>query len=298
MNILDRLIAGSLPLVPRPVISHFARRYIGGATRDEALSLVRDLNGRGYLGTIDILGENIVDSAAAAATAIEYIDLLDRITADGLDSNVSIKLTQLGLAIDPAACLEQMRRVCRRAAELDNFVRIDMEDSSVTQATLDLYRALRADFEGVGIVIQSYLRRSRSDARQLAASRANVRLCKGIYNEPRSVAWQGAEIIRRSYVELLEILLDGGCYVGIATHDERLVYEAMRLIDERGLAPEQYEFQMLLGVQEELRRIILDAGHRLRVYVPFGEHWYAYSMRRLKENPQIAGHVFRNIFET
>jgi proline dehydrogenase len=293
MNLLDRVIAGLLPLVPRPVVSHFARRYIAGATIDDAVRVMHALNQRGMLATVDVLGENITRLRDGEAGALEYIALLERIAADGLDANISVKLTQIGLALDPAACLEHMQRVCRRAQELGNFVRLDMEDSSVTQATLDLYHALRTDFPAVGVVIQAYLRRSRADVKRLTAERANVRLCKGIYVEPHTIAYRDADIIRRSYVELLEILLDAGCYVGIATHDEILVFEAMALIDRLGLGREQYEFQMLLGVQEELRQIIIDAGHRLRVYIPYGEHWYAYSMRRLRENPQVAGHVFR-----
>jgi proline dehydrogenase len=170
-----------------------------------------------------------------------------------------------------------------------------MEDSSCTQATLDTYRALRREFGAVGVALQAYLRRSRADVLQLAAEGANLRLCKGIYIEPRVIAYRDREIVRQNFVELLGILLRSGCYVGIATHDEIVVWHALRLIDELKLPREAYEFQMLLGVDEELRRILVGAGHRLRVYVPFGAHWYAYSVRRLKENPDIITHVVRNL---
>ncbi|MGD8394895.1 MAG: proline dehydrogenase family protein [Candidatus Eiseniibacteriota bacterium] len=296
MNPLNRFISTTLPLVPRPIVGRISRRYIAGSGLDQAVRCIAELNAAGFTATVDILGEHTRDLRQASAATDAYVTLLDRIAAEGLDSNISVKLSQLGLLIDSAACLEAMRRLCRQAAGHGNFIRIDMEDATVTDATLDLHRALRADHPAVGVVLQSCLRRSRADARRLAAERTNVRVVKGIYLEPYAIAYHDREIVRRSFVELVEILLEAGCYVGIATHDEIIVYECLALIDRLGLAPDRYEFQMLLGVRQDLRQVIRDAGHRLRVYVPFGDDWYAYSLRRLKENPEIAGHVLRNLF--
>ncbi len=293
MSLVNRLIANALPAVPRPIIGRFSKRYIAGSTLDDAVRVVRELNRTGVMATVDVLGEHLTRIEEADAALRSYLDLLARIAAEKLDSNISVKLTALGLKLDPAICRKHMRTLCTAAREQGNFVRIDMEDSSCTAPTLALYGELRREFENVGPVIQAYLRRSRDDVMALAAERANVRLCKGIYVEPRAIAYRDREIVRQNYVELLAILLRNGSYVGIATHDEILVWHALRLIDELGLPREKYEFQMLLGVDEELRRILVAAGHRLRVYVPFGAHWYAYSMRRLKENPDIVGHVLR-----
>ena len=209
-------------------------------------------------------------------------------------TNVSVKLTALGLLLDEARCLENMRALLRAASETNGFVRIDMEDAQCTDRTLAIYRSLRAEFAGrVGVVLQARLRRTLDDIDAVTAEPANFRLCKGIYLEPRAIAYTDAEIIRDNFALALERMFERRAYVGIATHDEKVVWEALRLIRRFGLAPSQYEFQMLLGVEEDLRRILLKAGHRVRVYVPYGEEWYAYSVRRLRESPQIAGHAFR-----
>lgn len=293
MGVFDKSLASLLPALPRSVVHSVARRYIAGATLAEALACVETLNEHGAAATVDILGESCEDRDSALRTRDAYAELIAALDERGLDANVSVKLTALGLAFDPELCADSVRGLCAQAAEIDSFVRIDMEDSPYTQATLDLYATLRADFDNVGPVLQAYLRRTLDDAKALAEHQASVRLCKGIYVEPREIAWKDREIVRRNYVRALEILLAGGCYVGIATHDELLVWEALRLIDELELGREDYEFQMLLGVDDELRKILIEGGHRLRVYVPFGEQWYEYSMRRLKENPEIAGHVAR-----
>jgi proline dehydrogenase len=186
-----------------------------------------------------------------------------------------------------------MRRLLRRARDLDNWVRIDMEDSSVTDATLRVHRTLLEEFDNVGCVLQAYMRRTMSDALELARMGANVRVCKGIYVEPREIAYKDRGIVQRNFVDVVRTLLQAGCYVGIATHDEVVVWECQRVIRELGLSPTRYEFQMLLGVDEQLRALIVEAGHPMRVYIPFGQSWYPYSIRRLKENPSIAGHVMR-----
>jgi len=189
-----------------------------------------------------------------------------------------------------------MTALLDHARQLDNFVRIDMEDSTCTTPTLEIYRELRKSYDNVGVVIQAYMRRSHDDVRELAAMKANVRLCKGIYVESRHIAYRDRDIVQRNFADLLAHLLDAGCYVGIATHDELLVWEGLRLVRDAQLDRTRYEFQMLLGVDQTLRDILVEAGHRLRVYVPFGKRWYEYSMRRLKENPRIAGYILKNLF--
>lgn len=293
MNLVDRLIVSTLPLVPKPIVYRVASRYIAGPALTDAVRVVRQLNAEGAMGTIDVLGEDIVDQTAAEAGMREYLQVLAAIKAESLDGNISVKLSALGLRIDAELCYRLMREVVSAAAAQDCFVRIDMEDSSVTDVTLRLYERLLAEFPRVGVVLQACLRRTLDDAYRLVPSHTNVRLCKGIYREARAIAYPDREIVRRNYVAILEALLRGGSYVGIATHDEYLTAEAIRVVRELGLAREQYEFQMLLGIDEELRRILLAAGHRVRVYVPFGAEWYAYSTRRLKENPQIAGYVVK-----
>jgi proline dehydrogenase len=294
MSLANRLIAHALPAVPRPIIGRFSQRYIAGPTLADAIRVVRNLNQSGVMATVDVLGEHLTQISEADTALAAYLELLAAIAREKLDSNISVKLTALGLKVDEGACLQHMRRLVAAAREHHNFVRIDMEDSSCTEATLRIHQTLRREFTNVGGVIQAYLRRSRADVQALTREQANVRLCKGIYVEPRAIAFRDREIVRQNYVELLSILLRGGSYVGIATHDEILVWHALRLVSELGLGRDAYEFQMLLGVDDELRRILVGAGHRLRVYVPYGAQWYAYSMRRLKENPDIVGHIVKN----
>ncbi len=296
MSLFDRAVVGVLPVVPKSVVRKFSRRYIAGARFEDAVTTVRRLEAGGMRATLDILGEHVRSLEDAEVPREAYLEVLDRIDETRIDANVSVKLTQLGLKIDPEACYRNIRAIVARAAARGNFVRIDMEDSSCTTDTLRIYERVRDELEPVGVVLQAMLRRTQADARRLAARRASIRLCKGIYVEPRKVAYQDRELVNRNYSLVLERLLGEGCRVGIATHDERLVWEALRLIDHLGLDREQYEFQMLLGVDEELRDMLVEAGHHLRVYVPFGEQWYAYSVRRLRENPRIAGYVARGVF--
>ena len=295
MSTFDFLVSRSLPLVPPFIVRRFSRPYIAGETLDDAIRVLARLNGDGFMGTVDVLGESVHHRDVAEAAVREYLAALAVIRERRLDANVSVKLTQLGLKLDPAFCLANARTLVREAAALDNFVRIDMEDSSCTTATLDIYRMLRAEgLHNVGVVLQACLRRTLADVRALPAG-ASVRLCKGIYVEPRPIAFDDRSIVRRNFVRLLDEMLDRGFYVGIATHDEELVWEAMDRIDRRRLPAQSYEFQMLLGVDPLLRGLIRDAGHRLRVYVPYGAHWYAYSLRRLKENPRVARYVLLNL---
>jgi proline dehydrogenase len=290
--IYDRAIVRLLPAVPRPVVRRIADRYIAGTTLDDAEACVSRLNAAGMLATIDVLGEEIRDRAEAEAIASAYLDVLAAIERERLDANVSVKLTALGLKLDRGLCRELAERLVVDARDRGSFVRIDMEDSSTTDDTLALYRALReAGHDNVGIVLQAYLRRTASDLAALADLTPNVRLCKGIYTEPAELAFKDPDQIRASFAQLLARLLDAGSYVGIATHDEWLLKRALEQVVRRRLDRERYEFQMLLGVREERRDALVRAGHRLRVYVPFGRQWYAYALRRLQENPSIAGYI-------
>ena len=297
MNLLDKLVVWTLPLVPRTIVRQFASRYIAGESLDDALRVVEDLNGQGCSVTLDVLGEFITRRDQAERAVQEYLAALDRIQERKLDANISVKLTMLGLKLDLEFCLENMKRLVTRAGETDSFVRIDMEDSSCTSDTLQVYSGLRKDFDNVGCVLQAYMRRSLSDIRHLAQvhKKINVRLCKGIYVEPRELAYKDMAIINSNYVRLLEELLTQQNYVGIATHDERLVWAATNLIDRLKLPKDKFEFQMLLGVEERLRKMIVADGFKLRVYVPFGRQWYEYSMRRFKENPQVAANVIKSV---
>jgi proline dehydrogenase len=292
LTLLDRTIVRLLPAVPRPVVHKLSERYIAGAELKDARETVRRLNAEGKMATVDVLGEEITNADEAAAIVRAYQNAFADIEQCGLDSNVSVKLTALGLKLGYDLCRGNLEAVVRDAASRNNFVRIDMEDSSTTDDTLRLYRDLRnAGHDNVGIVLQATLRRTLADIGDLAYLQPNVRLCKGIYIEPPEIAYREFGAVRANFVRALEALLDAGCYVGIATHDEWLIAEGKRLVAARGLTREQYEFQMLLGVRPALGNRLVRAGHRLRIYVPFGRHWYAYSLRRLQENPKIAGYI-------
>jgi proline dehydrogenase len=293
MSVLNRLLVGTLPLVPRFIVGQVAARYVAGSTLNDALGVVRELNQRGAMATIDLLGEEVSERDKALAAVDEYLRVFAAIQERGLDSNVSIKLTMLGLKIDEGFCRDNVERIAAAAAARGNFVRIDMEDHTCTDATLRIYRELQARHGNLGVVLQAYMRRTLADIAALPRQGGNVRLCKGIYVEPRRIAWKGYETVRANFVRALEKLIESGIYPAVATHDEYLSAAATALIDRHGLRREQYEFQMLLGVDQELRDILIAAGHRLRVYVPYGGDWYPYSIRRLRENPEVARHVLR-----
>ena len=286
MALLDRAIVRLLPAVPKPVVQRLSSRYIAGPSLDDAIRVVRRLNAKGKLATVDVLGEEITSADEARAIAGQYHDVLARIDEEGLDANVSVKLTGFGLELDHDLCRENLEAVVADAAARGNFVRIDMEDSSTTDRTLDLYDELRAaGHENVGVVLQAYLRRTLDDVPRAA----NVRICKGIYVEPPEIAFRDSDEVRASFVRCLEAIVAQGSYVGIATHDEFLIAEALRIV--RDVPQDRYEFQMLLGVRPDRADELVADGHRLRVYVPYGTQWYEYSVRRLQENPKIAGYV-------
>jgi proline dehydrogenase len=294
VSLLDSALVRLLPAVPKPVVQLFSSRYIAGATLAEAVEVVRELNAGGKMATVDVLGEEITREDEARAIAQAYRDVFAAIDEEALDSNVSVKVTALGLHLSYELCRENLLDVVRAAAGYGNFVRIDMEDSSTTDDTLRLYRELREDgHENVGVVLQARLRRTLDDLRALAELRPSVRLCKGIYLEPGAIAFAEAEAVRANFLGCLDALLDAGCYVGIATHDEWLIEESLARVSRHGLGPPEYELQTLLGVREERRDQLVADGHRLRVYVPFGEEWYRYSLRRLQENPAMARTIAR-----
>jgi proline dehydrogenase len=292
VSLVDAAIVRLLPAVPRPVVRKISQRYIAGEELDDALRVVRGLNDQGKLATIDVLGEETAEPGEARAIATAYRETFEAIERGRLDSNVSVKPTALGLKLGYDLFRENLLDVVRHAAGRGNFVRIDMEDASTTDDTLRAYRELRdSGFDNVGIVLQARLKRTLPDLAELAELRPNVRLCKGIYLEPAEIAYRDFDSIRAGFVQALEQLLELRCYVGIATHDEWLVEQGRRLVAERGLRREDYEFQMLLGVRPGLGDELVREGHRLRIYTPFGRHWYAYSLRRLQENPKIAGYI-------
>ncbi|HZF09432.1 MAG TPA: proline dehydrogenase family protein [Thermoanaerobaculia bacterium] len=295
MSAFNRLLVTTLPLVPKAIVGRVASRYVAGETLDDALATVRKLNAQGAMATVDVLGEEVAEREKAAAAVEEYVRLFAAIDREKLDANVSIKLTLLGLKIDEGFCRDNVDRIAAAAASHGNFVRIDMEDHTTTDPTLRIYQELQARHGNLGVVLQAYMRRTLADIEALPKEKASVRLCKGIYVEPRDIAWKGYETVRANYVQALQKLIRNGVYPAIATHDEYLVCRAVGLIEEHRLPREAYEFQMLLGVDEPLRRILIADGHRLRVYVPYGRDWYPYSMRRLRENPEVARHVLRAV---
>jgi proline dehydrogenase len=295
MSILDKLVVKTLPLVPKPVVRYFSKRYIAGEYLPQAVHAVRGLNQKGFMATMDVLGESVSQKDLAADMTGECKEVLSKIKQENLDSNLSIKLTQLGLDIDYDFTLSNVREIVEHARSLNNFVRIDMEDSSTTDRTLEIYKTLRKEYPNVGVALQSYLRKTEKDVIELVKEPSNFRMCKGIYVEPEKIAFKKREEINESFLRLIEIIFESGSYVGIATHDDELIAGSYRLIEKYNLKPDQYEFQMLLGVRHDLRDRILREGHRMRIYVPFGTYWYQYSVRRLKENPKMAGTIFKAI---
>lgn len=274
-----------------PVSREMARRFIAGETLAEGIAAIRGVNASGMLATVDYLGEHVTTEAEATANADEYIRTLLAIKESGVDANISIKLTAMGLAIDDDFCYANVRRIVDAAAGLDNFVRIDMEDSPVTDRTLAIYRRLRHDYSNVGVVIQAYLYRSRDDMQKLMADgMAHLRLCKGAYDEPPHLAYQESAEVDRSFVELIKLMLDGqpdhpGTYPAIASHDHRIINWTKAYAYHHGIANDRFEFQMLYGIRRDLQQALVDQGYRMRVYIPYGTRWYPYYMRRLAERP-------------
>ncbi|MGB2867471.1 MAG: proline dehydrogenase family protein [Bacteroidota bacterium] len=297
MSLLNKLVVTALPIIPRSIIGQISKRYIAGITIHDAVRVIRGLNQKEMMATLDLLGEDIQEQREALENRSNIVGMFQEIQRSGLDSNVSVKLTQFGLRINKNLCYENVKTIVENARDLKNFVRIDMEDSTTTTETIEIFRRLReAGYDNVGLVLQAYMRRSEADIRSLAPLKPNIRLCKGIYIEHRDIAFKERDEIRKNFLHLLQLIVENGSYVGIATHDDYLVDKSYELIQEHSLKRHQFEFQMLLGVREQLRGEIVRRGHRLRVYVPYGEKWYAYSTRRLKENPQMAWYITRAMF--
>jgi proline dehydrogenase len=296
LTLINDAIVSVVKIMPKPVVGIFSKKYIAGERLEDALSLVKQLNSRGIYATLDVLGESIKNKEEAAEAKNKCLIVLDAIVKNNLNANLSIKPTQMGLSIDEDFAYEQVYQLVERAKKINNFVRIDMEDSPYTDKTIRLFQKLKEHFDNVGLALQAYLKRTYDDAVILNKINTNYRICKGIYIEPASIAYKDKQKIRDNYLETLQVILKSGNYVGIATHDEFLINEAYRIIKELNIPKDKFEFQMLLGVREDLRDKINADGYKIRIYVPFGEDWYAYSLRRLKENPQIAGYIFKNIF--
>ena len=276
--------------------SGFARRFIAGESVEEAVECVKDLPGKGLLLTLDYLGESVSSAAAAAAAADDYVQIIDAIVRSGVERNVSLKLTQLGLDVDRATAVDNMRRILEPADANGFFVRIDMENSPYTDATLDILDTLwRQGHSHIGTVIQSYLKRSTDDIRRLNALGARVRLVKGAYKEPKNVAYQKKTEVDAAFIELMRLLLDEGTYPAIATHDPIMIDATKAYAKSKGYANDRFEFQMLYGIRRDLQTALVKEGYRVRVYVPFGKQWYPYFMRRLGERPANVAFVLKGM---
>jgi proline dehydrogenase len=298
----NKMIAGILPYMPKKLVWLFSKRYIAGEKLEDALQESRKLNAEQTMVTVDILGEYIKELSEATENKKQYIDLIRRFTGEKIDGNFSVKPSMFGLLLDKESCYQNIRDIVAVADECNTFIRVDMEDSTCTDAEIEIFRRLKAEFPTrVGLVVQSYMRRTLNDVRELMDMHSeeaplNFRLCKGIYVEPVEVAYKKYQEVRDHYVEDLEYMLQNGIYVGIATHDKYLVDKALELLEKYQTPKDKYEFQMLYGVTPDLRSRIKDAGHRMRVYVPYGLQWFGYSTRRLKENPNMTWLIIKALF--
>lgn len=277
--------------------NNVTRRFVAGEELTDAVEAIRQLNRQGISASFDHLGESITAEVETHKEVNEYIRVLDSIRDSQLDSNVSVKLTQLGLDVSQDLCYANTRTIVEAALARNNFVRIDMEDSPKTEATLQVFKRLKAEFENVGIVIQSYLFRSEKDIQELLRIGARIRLCKGAYKEPPSVAFPNKADVDANYVKLTKLLLSSDGFHAIATHDENMIEAAIKFANEQNIAPDRFEFQMLYGIRRDLQQRLVREGYRMRVYVPYGLYWYPYFMRRLAERPANAWFVLRNIIK-
>ena len=298
----NRIIAWALPYFPKKFIWIFSRAYISGETIEDAMQVSKSLNSRKIKVTLDILGEFIKNINEAEQNKNDYINLIDVSYKNGIDGNVSLKPTSFGLLIDEEVCYRHVREIVAKAASFNRFVRIDMEDSACTDMEIKLFRRLKKEFPGnVGLVVQAYLKRTLDDLKNMTDLNSesiplSFRLCKGIYIEPEEIAYKKYEEINMHFLEDLEFMLKNKIHVGIATHDKPLVEGAYILLEKYNVPKNMYEFQMLYGVTPGLRESIVNKGHTMRVYVPYGEKWFDYSTRRLKENPKMASHIIKAIF--
>jgi proline dehydrogenase len=298
----NKLITFLLPYMPKKLVWIFSKRYVAGETIDEAIKACKELNSQGIMVTIDLLGEFIKNLGEAEENKVAYLQIIERIEAEKINANYSLKPTSFGLLLDQEVCYTNIREIVVKAASFNNFVRIDMEDSPCTDLEITLFRRLKKEFpKNVGLVLQAYLKRTHSDIEKMMDMHSpeaplNFRLCKGIYVEPEAISFKKYQEINDHYLDDLDLIFSKGIYPGIATHDKPLVEGAYRLIEKYNVPKEMYEFQMLYGVTPDLRKSVLDKGHRMRVYVPFGKDWFGYCTRRLKENPKMAMTIIKAIF--
>ena len=299
---LNKLIANILPYMPKKLVWVFSKRYIAGETIEEGLLASKLLNEKNIEVTVDLLGEFIETLEEAEQNRDFYFKIIDEFTSEGIKGSFSLKPTMFGLLINEEACFNYVRQIVQHAAEKNSFVRIDMEDSQCVDREIEMFRKLRNEFpKNVGLVVQAYLKRTLSDLKGLKDLNSeenpiNFRLCKGIYVEPAKIAYKDYQEVRDHFLEDLEYMFQNKMYAAIATHDKYLIENATKLIEKYNVPKSRYEFQMLYGVTPELRQSIVDQGHLMRVYVPFGKHWFGYSTRRLKENPKMANHIIKALF--
>ncbi|HSH50182.1 MAG TPA: proline dehydrogenase family protein [Bacteroidales bacterium] len=298
----NKFIAAILPYFPKKFIWLFSKSYIAGEYVEDAIKVSKDLNKKGMMVTLDILGEFIKNLDEAEQNKKDYLELIDRIEKEKIDGNYSLKPTMFGLLIDPEVCYKHIREIVAKAAEYSNFIRVDMEDSSCTDLEIELFRKLKTEFpKNVGLVLQAYMRRTYSDLENLMDMHSkdaplNYRLCKGIYVEPKEIAYKKYDEVNQHFLEDIEFCFQKSVYPAIATHDKPVVDGAYKLIEKYNVPKDKYEFQMLYGVTPHLRQSIVNNGHRMRVYVPYGKQWFGYSTRRLKENPKMASQIIKAIF--
>jgi len=298
-NIINKIIAHCVPILPKPIIKKVAMQYVAGEDSKDALSVIKKINNNGFSTTLDILGEHTMEILACDSISNEYINLLNQIDENKLDCNLSIKPTHIGLNINKKILKNNFSKILEVAQKQNNFIRIDMENSSTTTETIALYKHLKNSFTNVGIVFQAYLFRTEDDLNSYINNKgSNIRLCKGIYNEDRKISFKGYEEINENYLKLLKIAFENKIYVGIATHDFKLLEGAYKLIKELNVSKHMFEFQVLYGVPMSYWFTLHKKNnYKVRIYVPYGKEWYDYSIRRLKENPNIAGYILKNIFK-
>ena len=296
MSVFHNLLVKTVQVMPENIVWLFSKKYIAGKTLQSAIETVKQLNSKGIYATLDVLGESIKTKEEAIQAKRKALEVFDAIVTNKLMANLSIKPTQMGLAIDKELAYQQILELVKRANDINNFVRVDMEDSPYTDLTIDVYKRIYDDFKNVGVVLQAYLKRTSNDTILLNKLGTNYRLCKGIYIEPATIAYKDKQAIRDNFMKCLELMLKNGNYVGIATHDKYLIDKSYEMINDMNIPKDKFEFQMLLGVRDDLRDKINKDGYKIRIYVPFGEDWYKYSIRRLQENPQLAGHIVKEFF--
>ncbi len=297
-NWFNHFLVSILSLFPKWLIGLVARKYVAGTTIAQAVEQIKSLQAEQFLASLDVLGEHVKTEGQAQDAADQYLQLSDALNREGLNCNISLKLSQMGIELDARIAWRHLENVLAKARENGNFVRIDMEDSALTDITLEFYKRARQQFDNVGMVLQAYLYRSATDLNQLMDIHPNIRICKGIYKEAPEMTYQNDQDIRDNFLRLVKYLLDNGGYAAIATHDTYLIDRCEQYIVQNNITADRYEFQVLFGVPvKEVMHRLVGAGHRVRYYLPFGVEWYPYSMRRLKENPDIAGYIFKDFFK-